>query len=177
MRNGLSPVESLAIAAQLARVLAAIHGAGIVHRDLKPGNVMMRTDEQVALIDFGLAKQMALELDLTDRGLIFGTPHYMSPEQGHGEPVDARSDLYSLGVLLYEMLTGSKPYVADNPMAVLYLHRHSPLPRLPEAVRHFEPLLHRLMAKQPVDRFAGAGEAAIAMEQARESWLSRALYA
>ena len=172
MRSGLSPAEALSIAAQLARVLAAIHAVGIVHRDVKPGNVMMRTDEQVALIDFGLAKQLALELDLTDRGLIFGTPHYMSPEQGHGQPVDARSDLYSLGILLFEMLTGRKPFTADNPMAVLYMHRHGPLPPLPEPVRQLEPIVHRLMAKAPGDRFVDAAEAASAIDLAREAWLS-----
>jgi hypothetical protein len=172
MRSGLSPAESLAIAAQLARVLASIHAAGIVHRDLKPGNVMMRADEQIALIDFGLAKQLALDLDLTDRGLIFGTPHYMSPEQGHGQSVDARSDLYSLGVLLFEMLTGRKPYTADNPMAVLYLHRHGPMPMLSEPVRQLEPLVHRLMAKLPSDRYADATEAAAAINLAREAWLA-----
>ena len=177
MRAGLSPGESLAIAAQLARVLAAIHAAGVVHRDLKPGNVMMRTDEQVALIDFGLAKQLALGLDLTDSGLIFGTPHYMSPEQGHGQPVDARSDLYSLGVLLFEMLSGHKPYTADNPMTVLYLHRNGPMPELPERVRVLQPLVHRLMAKRPEDRFAGAAEAAAAIDAGRESWLARLMYA
>jgi serine/threonine protein kinase len=177
MRGGLSPAESLAIAAQLARVLTAIHAVGIVHRDLKPGNVMMRTDEQIALIDFGLAKQLALDLDLTDQGLIFGTPHYMSPEQGHGQQVDARSDLYSLGVLLFEMLSGQKPFTADNPMAVLYLHRNGPLPPLPEAVRQIEPVVHRLMAKLPADRYSSADEVAAAIELARENWLARVMYA
>ena len=111
-------------------MLGAIHDAGILHRDLKPGNVMLRTEEQLALIDFGMAKQAMLQMELTDKGLIFGTPHYMSPEQGHGQRLDARSDLYSLGVVLFEMLTGDKPYRADNPMTVLYMHRNTPIPRL-----------------------------------------------
>jgi serine/threonine protein kinase len=173
MTPGLSPLEALEIAEQLAEVLAAIHAAGILHRDLKPGNVMMRTAHQVALIDFGLAKQAALELDLTDKGLIFGTPHYMSPEQGHGRVVDERTDLYSLGILLYEMLTARKPYVADNPMTVLYLHANAPLPQLPEPLMELQPVLERLLAKSPGDRFADAAAAAAAIGAARRSWLER----
>ena len=176
MQLGLSPAESLAIAAQLAQVLSVIHEAGVVHRDLKPSNVMMRTESQIALIDFGLAKRLALDLDLTDRGLIFGTPHYMSPEQGHGEPVDGRSDLYSLGVLLFEMLAGGKPFTAETPMAVLYCHRHQALPSLPDPVRHLQPLVHRLLAKRPEDRFQNAAAAALAIEQARDHWLARVMY-
>lgn len=177
MLLGLSPAESLAIAAQLAQVLSALHEARVVHRDLKPSNVMMRSESQIALIDFGLAKQLALDLNLTDRGLIFGTPHYMSPEQGHGEPVDGRSDLYSLGVLLFEMLAGEKPFTAETPMAVLYRHRHQALPSLPEPVRHLQPLVNRLLAKRPEDRFQHAAAAADAIEQARDHWLARAMYA
>ena len=87
---------------------------------------MLRMDGQIALIDFGLAKHEALDYDITDTGMIFGTPHYMSPEQGHGQDLDPRSDLYSLGVMLFEMLTGRKPYTADNPMAIIYMHRNAP---------------------------------------------------
>ena len=173
MRAGLTPAEALAIAAQIARVLAAIHAVGVLHRDLKPGNVMMRTETQVALIDFGLAKHLALDLELTDTGLIFGTPHYMSPEQGHGQPLDARSDLYSLGIVLYEMLTGSKPYTADNPMAVLYLHRNAPLPLLPEPYVTLQPLLDSLLAKNPEERLGDAITAARRIEAARSEWLAR----
>ncbi|HEX9474077.1 MAG TPA: protein kinase [Steroidobacteraceae bacterium] len=174
MKKGLAPAESLRYAAQLADVLGAIHEAGILHRDLKPGNVMMRSEEQLAVIDFGMAKQAALQMDLTDKGLIFGTPHYMSPEQGHGQRVDARSDLYSLGIVLYEMLTGDKPYRADNPMTVLYMHRNAPIPRLDARLELLQPLLDRLMAKEPGDRLADAPEAARAIGAAREQWLDRA---
>jgi len=173
MKTGLAPAESLRYAQQLANVLGAIHEAGILHRDLKPGNVMLRTEEQLALIDFGMAKQAALQMELTDKGLIFGTPHYMSPEQGHGQPLDARSDIYSLGVVLYEMLSGEKPYKADNPMTVLYMHRNTPIPRLSEELSQLQPLLDQLLAKEVEDRFAGATEAAQAIEAAREQWLRR----
>ena len=171
MRTGLSVRRALYNSISIARALQAIHAAGVLHRDLKPGNVMLRDDGSIALIDFGLSKDAALERDDTDRGMIFGTPHYMSPEQGHGEPIDARSDLYSLGVILFEMLAREKPYKAENPMALIYKHRKEPVPRLPAtfegaAYRAVQPIIDRLLAKVPEDRYANAGEAATALEGA-----------
>ena len=171
MRAGLSPSEALGFACQIARALAALHSAGILHRDLKPGNIMLRADEQIALIDFGLSKQEALEMEITDTGLIFGTPHYMSPEQGHGQEIDLRSDLYSLGVMLFEMLAGHKPYTSTNPMAIIYMHRNAPLPRLPEPLTDLQPLLNRMMAKLPADRFVDALDTARHIESTRTAWL------
>jgi tRNA A-37 threonylcarbamoyl transferase component Bud32/DNA-binding NarL/FixJ family response regulator len=173
MREGLGPTAALGYAAQMARALAALHEADILHRDLKPGNVMLRADDQVALIDFGMAKQAALAFEITDAGLIFGTPHYMSPEQGHGQPLDARSDLYSLGVVLYELLTGQKPYNAENPMAIIYLHRHASIPRLPAALVELQPLLDQLLGKEPQERFASAAVALAALESMRAQWRLR----
>ena len=172
MKGGLAPAECLHYAGQIAEVLGAIHEAGILHRDLKPGNVMLRTEEQLALIDFGMAKQAMLQMELTDKGLIFGTPHYMSPEQGHGQRLDARSDLYSLGVMLYEMLSGEKPYRADNPMTVLYMHRNSPIPRLAPELASLQPLIERLLSKEAADRFPDAAAAARAIGETRAQWLA-----
>ena len=173
MQARLTPRDALRLAAAIARALATIHAAGVLHRDLKPGNIMLREDGSIALIDFGLSKDAALALDLTDTGTIFGTPHYMSPEQGHAEPVDARSDLYSLGVILFEMLTGEKPYRADNPMAIVYKHRKEPVPQLPPQFAAVQPLLERLLAKAPGDRFSGAPQAAEALQGMLDLWLAR----
>ena len=167
MRAGeIAPREALRLSMSIAHALEAIHAAGILHRDLKPGNVMRRDDGTLALIDFGLAKDAALAAEMTDHGTIFGTPHYMSPEQGHAEKIDGRSDLYSLGVILFEMLTGEKPYVADNPMAIIYQHRKAPIPRLPESLSLLQPLVEGFLAKEPRDRFASAGAAIVALEAA-----------
>jgi len=164
MKAGMRAGEGMRMMVSVARALEAIHRAGVLHRDLKPGNIMFRDDGSPALIDFGMSKDAALELDVTDTGMIFGTPHYMSPEQGHGEPIDARSDLYSLGVILFELLTREKPYRAENPMAIIYKHRKEPVPQLPERCAFLQPLVDRLLAKLPQDRYATAQEAAEALE-------------
>jgi tRNA A-37 threonylcarbamoyl transferase component Bud32 len=166
MRAGMRPRSALRTAIAIARALEAMHACGVLHRDLKPGNVMLREDGTPALIDFGMSKDTALAQEVTDTGLIFGTPHYMSPEQGHGEPIDARSDLYSLGVIVFEMLTRSKPFAAENPMAIIYKHRKEPVPRLPEPFEALQPIIERFLAKDPQDRYPNATEARVALEKA-----------
>lgn len=172
MRSELTPREALRIALEIARALDGIHRAGVLHRDLKPGNVMIRDDGSLALIDFGLAKDSALAMEVTDHGTIFGTPHYMSPEQGHGERIDARSDLYSLGVMLFEMLAREKPFQSDNPMAIIYKHRKSPIPALPEPVVMFQPLVSKLLGKTPDERYPDAAAAIEAIQAAAREHLS-----
>jgi CheY-like chemotaxis protein len=156
MRERLAPRVALGYVRQMAAALGALHEVGVLHRDVKPGNLLLREDGSVAFIDFGLARQLRLESDITGVGAIFGTPHYMSPEQGHGAPLDERSDLYSLGVVLYEMLTGEKPYVAETPLAVIYMHANAPIPRLPTALAPLQALLDQLLAKRPEHRPASA---------------------
>ena len=150
--------EILNYVEQIARALSAVHNIGVLHRDLKPGNVMLRNDGSLALIDFGVAKQLESVTSITSAGTIFGTPYYMSPEQGHGEQVDARSDLYSLGVMFYEMLMQKRPYSSSTVMNVIYMHRNAPLPELAQEYSWMEPTVHRLMAKNPKHRYQTAAE-------------------
>src|SRR5262245_49536464 len=150
--------EALTFLRQMAAALGALHAVGVLHRDVKPGNVMLRGDGSAAFIDFGLARQLGLESDITATGVIFGTPHYMSPEQGHGKPLDERSDLYSLGIVLYELLTAEKPYVAETAMGVIYAHANTPIPSLAPALNHLQPLLEALLAKDPARRPSAADQ-------------------
>ncbi len=143
---------------QIASALDRLHSLGILHRDLKPGNIMVRQDGSLALIDFGLAKRMRLEQEITGHGEIFGTPYYMSPEQGHAEEVDERSDIYSLGVIFYEMLTGQKPFVGADAMSIILKHTKSPVPVLPHRLSQHQALLNMLLAKRPEDRLQTARE-------------------
>jgi eukaryotic-like serine/threonine-protein kinase len=158
MRAGVTTADALDIGAQIAGALSALHSQGALHRDLKPGNVLMRGPQRIALSDFGLAKHAAIDMEITDPGIIFGTPHYMSPEQGHGEPIDERSDLYSLGIILFEMLSGEKPFTDGNPMAIIYKHRNQPIPRLPAEAATWQPIVDHLLAKRPEDRYNTAAQ-------------------
>jgi serine/threonine protein kinase len=143
---------------EIASALAKIHSVGILHRDLKPGNIMLRRDNSIALIDFGLAKRLRLQMEITSSGEIFGTPYYMSPEQGHGNAVDERSDIYSLGVIFYEMLTGEKPYQAESAMGIIYKHAQAPIPLLPARLADYQSLLNMMLAKKPEDRLQSVAE-------------------
>src|SRR5690606_12075591 len=151
-----------------AGALRVVHHAGILHRDLKPPNVMLRENDDVALIDFGLARNLEGGLQSTRTGVLRGSPYYMSPEQALGEELDARTDLYSLGIIFYEMLTGRKPYSGSSAIEVLQEHVNAPVPVLPEAFAHHQPLLERMLAKSRDQRFASAEEVIAAVAAARE---------
>ncbi|MDE2305113.1 MAG: protein kinase [Gammaproteobacteria bacterium] len=158
LRNPLSIAESLYYLRSIAEALRVIHVFGILHRDLKPANVMLREDNAPVLIDFGLARRSMDEVSMTGVGQVLGSPYYMSPEQAQGQRVDARTDLYSLGVMFFEMLTGRKPYVGRSAMAIMTQHANAPVPELPPAAAAQQAVLNRLMAKRPDDRYASADE-------------------
>jgi serine/threonine-protein kinase PpkA len=154
--GGIAADAAIAYLKQTAAGLAAIHAQGIVHRDLKPDNLMLRQDGTLALADFGVAKQVSMLIMDTGHGDIVGTPSYLSPEQARGELVDARCDLYSLGVLAHELLTGRRPYYAQSAQAMLQLHIEAPVPMLPAPFQPLQPVLNRLMAKDREQRYGGA---------------------
>lgn len=172
--KSLAPDRAAAIGLQCALGLAAAHEAGVIHRDLKPDNVfLVRSGDRefVKLLDFGLAK-IAGNSRVTRQGIIFGTPHYMSPEQAGGQPVDHRTDIYALGCILYECLTGRTPFEADSYKGVLDQHLNAmPIPveqRVPDAA-HLGPMsavIMRCLAKNPADRYATMAEFAAALEEA-----------
>jgi DNA-binding response OmpR family regulator len=158
IQRGVSEQEALHYVVQIAAALQVVHEAGLVHRDLKPPNVMLRDNDAVALIDFGLARAVDGSTISTQTGVLLGSPYYMSPEQAQGDGLDARSDFYSLGVMCYELLTGQKPYIGGTAMEVLQQHVNAPLPALPADLARYEPFLGRLMAKARGERFATASE-------------------
>ena len=167
--GGLKPGSALKILSRLANCLGYVHGKGVVHRDIKPSNILFRADGTPVLTDFGIAKLIQADNDLTVTGTVMGSPHYLSPEQAQGSRrLDGRSDLYSLGIILYEMLTGRKPYSADGFAAVLMAHIKQPVPRLPEPLQDLQPLIDRLLAKDPNDRFQSGAEVVKGIQQWRQ---------
>lgn len=164
IREGLSLERTLTIATQLGYALEYAHRRGYVHRDIKPLNVLFRADGSPVLTDFGIAKALAQTIPVTLTGYTLGSVGYMSPEQYLGQPIDTRSDLYSLGVLLWEMLTGKKPYVAEDAFATAMQHATSPIPMLPPELAGFQPIINRLLAKRPEDRYASAEQSVTALQ-------------
>lgn len=156
-RGGMSVADILDIACDVARGLDYAHQKGFVHRDVKPGNILFKQDGTAVLADFGIAKAMDASAGATMAGSSIGTPDYMSPEQARAEQVDGRSDLYSLGAVIFEMLVGHPPYQASDPFTVALMHVTQPLPELDAEFRWLQPLIDGLMAKVPANRF-GSGE-------------------
>jgi serine/threonine protein kinase len=181
IRKGpLSPIEAAAIAIQVAQALKTAHALGTIHRDIKPQNIILTKAGVVKVADFGIARAAALS-EITREGLVLGTEHYMSPEQAKGAPVGPRSDLYSLGVVLYEMLTGKLPHEADGPLlgSTTLPKRLSSHPRPPKEINPFVPerlstTTVRLLSKDPERRYRDASSLIADLEKARGEPLGRA---
>jgi DNA-binding response OmpR family regulator/tRNA A-37 threonylcarbamoyl transferase component Bud32 len=156
IKKGVTPNDAMGLLTQVAMALKAIHEFGIVHRDLKPENIMFRADDSLAIVDFGIAKMISDVNSLTQTGHILGTPYYLSPEQAQGNALDGRSDLYSAGVMTFEMLTQRRPFTATTPIALVNKHIREPVPRLPAGMERYQELIDRLMAKRATERFANA---------------------
>jgi serine/threonine-protein kinase PpkA len=157
MSDDIAIDVALAVLMQIAGALGAIHERGIVHRDMKPDNIMIRADGSLALADFGIATLKDTRLAKTAHGEVFGTPAYIAPEQASAQPTDHRADLYALGVMFFELLTGQKPYRASTTEALLYQHVNLAIPELPAQFSQLQPLINAMMAKKPEERVANAG--------------------
>src|SRR5262249_43110462 len=161
--GALAPHRVVKILIQCCASLAEAHSIGIIHRDIKPDNVfllnMAGSPDFVKLLDFSVAKLLEGDRMKTQAGVVFGTPQYMSPEQGRGLPLDARSDLYALGILAFEMLTGNVPFHDENPMTVIQMHLHAAIPPLPQSIPYWvQQVVRRALEKEPNRRYQSAGE-------------------
>jgi serine/threonine protein kinase len=157
-RGPSPPLEALEVVKMIACALDYAHKKGFIHRDIKPDNIMFRSDGTVVLVDFGIARAMDSTTRLTRTGMSIGTPHYMSPEQCKGEIIDGRSDIYSLGVQFYEIITGEVPYKAENTAGIIIKHIQEPVPRLPARLSRYQPLIDKMMAKERDKRFQSGEE-------------------
>lgn len=158
MTSKLPPHEAMEIVATMADALSQAHAQDIIHRDIKPENILFDEADNPVLTDFGIAKILNAQNQLTAIGTAMGTPRYLSPEQARGGAVDARTDLYSLGVILFEMLTGQAPFDGPDPVTVVLKHATEPVPRLPAELAALQPLVDQLLAKHPGQRPASAAE-------------------
>src|SRR5688572_12853777 len=176
--GGIAPYRALMITKQIAAGLAHAHAQGITHRDVKPANIMITeeigTGEHVRILDFGLARlRGAVGRDATQSNVVVGTPNYMAPEQTvGGGTIDARTDLYAVGVVLFEMIAGERPFQAEDTLALLGMHRAAPIPRLADRVKSkvelpdgLQEVIETAMAKSPDDRFQSAIELAEAIDE------------
>ncbi|KFF36690.1 serine/threonine protein kinase [Pseudomonas aeruginosa VRFPA01] len=165
IQQGLDPELGLAYVRQVAAALGYAHSQGLVHRDVKPANILFRADGTAVLSDFGIAKSIEDNTQFTQVGFAVGTPSYMSPEQARGQEIDGRADLYALGVVLYEILTGKLPYNGKDSLSTALAHLTEPLPELPIEQGRYQDILRQLLAKDPAERFPTAGALIAALDR------------
>ena len=152
LKEGPYQGNTLQVIRQMAGALGMAHSQGFVHRDVKPANILFKSDGSAALSDFGIAKSVSTETQLTAVGFAVGTPEYMSPEQAMGQSLDHRSDIYSLGVVFFEMLMGKKPYLGQDAFSTALKHINDPVPLLPDEQSRYQTLLNSMLAKDPGEK-------------------------
>jgi serine/threonine protein kinase len=173
MKNPLREADACNYVRQIGEALQIVHAAHVVHCDLKPSNVMLTDDNRVVLIDFGSARSQLVSRDLSRSDLSTGTPYYVCPEQIAGQNPDARGDLYSLGVVLFEMLAGTLPYAGKTLAEIFAAHRLAAIPRLPQHLSRYQPIVDRLLAKTPDERYGSVDSFLEALSAARGAAASR----
>ncbi|NIR27777.1 MAG: serine/threonine protein kinase [Gammaproteobacteria bacterium] len=166
--RGVAPDAALSIVETIGSCLHFAHKAGVVHRDVSPANILFRKDGTPLLTDFGIAKAQRTRSDLTTTGKVLGTPAYLSPERAKGQRVDGRADIYGLGVILYEMLVGENPFRGESDVDTILNQVESPIPKLPRELADLQPLLDRMLAKRPKDRFRDASALVEAVRRVRD---------
>jgi len=167
IKKGLRPDDAVEVMMQIGSALAHAHKRHILHRDIKPENVMFHESGKAVLVDFGIAKEGTTESSFTQVGAVVGTPHYMSPERCMGKETDARSDLYAMGVMFFEMLTGHKVFEGRDTFAVSYAHVYEPVPPLPPEHARYQGVVNKLLAKDPKDRYQDANEMVASLKKYR----------
>ncbi|HVK99295.1 MAG TPA: protein kinase [Dongiaceae bacterium] len=166
IKDGIESELGLRVIYQMVDALNYVHARSYIHRDIKPENILFRADQTAVLTDFGIAKLVdAAQVDATSNGTLVGSPRYMSPEQAKAEKTDYRTDIYSLGAVIYEILAGKQLYYAESPVAVAIKHINDPVPALPARFYHLQPMLEKMLAKDPADRYQNMLEVARALEQ------------
>ena len=167
--EGMKPAAALDLVEVIGGCLDFLHKKDIIHRDIKPANILFHSDDTPILTDFGVAKQESTDSRLTKDGTALGSPYYISPEQAESKPVDGRADIYSLGIILYEMLTGKKPFQGDSDIQIIISHLSDPVPTLPSGLEQYQELVDRMIAKNPDERFSTAEEMLLYIKTFRQA--------